>query len=109
MRVSSQFGVFALDAAYNLGDGAILITAPLMASYAGHQAIAWAMFIDMYPNPADQAKFFPIIAPIIGGGGGMSFPAVIGDGISYFVLAWHVDRYALIWTALTVAWQQSAC
>jgi len=94
--------VFALDAAYNLGDGAILITAPLMASYAGHQAIAWAMFIDMYPNPADQAKFFPIIAPIIGGGGGMSFPAVIGDGISYFVLAWHVDRYALIWTVLTV-------
>jgi hypothetical protein len=60
------------------------------------------MFIDMYPNPADQAKFFPIIAPIIGGGGGMSFPAVIGDGISYFVLAWHVDRYALIWTVLTV-------
>ena len=98
----TTFAVFAIDAKLDLGDGAVLATAPLMASYGGHQLLAWAMMIDLFPDPKDQAKWFPAVAPFIGRGGGVSLPAMVGDIISYFVLRWHEENYFMIWACLTI-------
>ena len=52
----TMFAVFAVDAKLKLGDSAVLATAPLMASYAGHQLLAWAMMIDMFPDPPGDSS-----------------------------------------------------
>jgi MFS family permease len=79
------FLVFTLDALWLLGDWAILITAPLMATNAPHQVVMWSMFVDMVSDPIDQASFFPFVASIEG------VAPLIGDFLSYFILRAHVS------------------
>eukprot|EP01045_Picozoa_sp_COSAG04_P047790 COSAG04_NODE_18016_length_453_cov_0.966102_1_plen_81_part_10 len=66
MLTVTTFAVLTIDARLDLGDAAVLAMAPLMASYAGHELLAWAMMIDLFLDPKDQAKLFPAVAPLIG-------------------------------------------
>ena len=63
------FCILTADAALRLaGNGPIYLTAPLLATGAIHDAISWAMLVDLIPEPADQARFFPLMTPILAHG-----------------------------------------
>ena len=81
------FLVFTLDALWLLGDWAILITAPLMATNAPHQVVMWSMFVDMVSDPIDQASFFPFVASIE-----VVAPLIV-DFLSYFILRGNVSDF----------------
>lgn len=92
------FAVFIADAYLLLGDWAVYLTAPMTAVFATHGLVSWAMAIDLVPDPIDQAKFFPILSPILNG----SLASVLGDALGYFVLAAHIEDYTMLWLFLFI-------
>ena len=92
------FAIYSMDAAFNLSDAFIYVTAPLLATFATHDAVAWAMVADLVPDQVDQATFFPWMAPILSGG----VSSVAGDIAAYFLLRAHLDDYTFVWLVLFV-------
>ena len=93
-----SFFIFTVDAALGLGDWSIYMTAPLLATFATHGAVGWAMAVDLVPDPAEQAMFSPLMTPILNG----AVASVIGDVLAYFLLAMHIVDYTWVWLVLTV-------
>lgn len=56
------------------------------------------MTIDLVPDPVDQAKFFPIMTPILNG----KVASVVGDIMSYFLLELHLTDYTVPWAVLSI-------
>ena len=87
-----------MDSAFDLGDWAVYLTAPFFTASFVTEVIAWSMAADLVPNPADQAKIFPLLTPILSG----SLPSTLGDITAYFVLAQHLHSYTVVWLVLTL-------
>jgi MFS family permease len=92
-----SFAIFTADSAFRLAsDSFIYITAPLLATFSTHDAVAWSMAVDLVPDPVDQAAFFPLLTPILNKG----VSSLIGDVIAYFLLAAHLTDYTAVWFVL---------
>ena len=93
------FVVFIFVDLFRLGDEWIYASGMLLASFTTHGPIGWAMAMDMLPNPADQAKFFPILHAVMGG----TLSSIVGDGLSWVVLHMHLVDYLWVWVILTAS------
>eukprot|EP01047_Picozoa_sp_COSAG01_P025862 COSAG01_NODE_1648_length_9629_cov_9.733998_4_plen_290_part_00 len=83
------FVTFTLDARFRLGDWAVYSTAPFMSSYYMHDVVAWSMAVDLLPLPLDQAKLFPLLAPVLDG----TVAQVLGDVLAFYLLQLHLVDY----------------
>jgi MFS family permease len=90
------FLIFTADAGLMLGDWAIYLTAPLLTVSYVHVVIAWSMAADLVPHAIDQARWFPVLVPILSG----TVAATVGDLLAYFMLAAHLTDYTVVFAAL---------
>ena len=95
---ASSFWIFTLDGVLGFGDLPIYATGIGIGAFSCLLPVQWAMAVDLVPEPADQARFFPIMSAVANG----SIASIVGEGVAYLCLGLYLDDYTIVWAVLSI-------